>query len=60
MINVVDNSIGFVKYKALIQTFQSKIIPIIFTKLVPFFLGINDSMELKELSSLQQNLTINM
>jgi hypothetical protein len=36
---------GFVKYKALIQKFQEKIIPIIIEKLVPFFISINDNIE---------------
>jgi hypothetical protein len=45
-------------YRSMIYNFQDNIIPIITEELIPYFQGVEESIKINELSSLQASLSV--
>lgn len=48
----------FMNYRSMIYNFQDNIIPIITEELIPYFQGVEESIKINELSSLQASLSV--
>ena len=54
----VDADISYVSYRTLLNNFEAAFLPRIFEALYPYFMGISDSMDVSELSFLQNSLSV--
>lgn len=58
-IEVVDYEMGYVKYRAMVYSFQDNVIPNICDTLMPYFYNIEEGVQISELSFLHGKIEIN-
>lgn len=58
-VSSIDSEISYVSYRTLLNNFESNFLPRIFEALYPYFMNISDSMDINEISFLQNSLSVN-
>lgn len=52
-IEVVDNQMGYMRYRSIVYSFQDNVIPMMCETLIPFFYSIEEGVRISELSLMQ-------